>query len=226
MFNAASFELVFVITTSFFLSAGTCAYNNVTDKKEDSLNKRSNMFVDNGLCIASICFSSAFLSSLFLPFVSILFSMSIIVTSIAYSFFNIKKYFLVKNFYSGIGTPQLFLLGAGSLKFPVILYYLLMSLFFFASSLIADLRDYRGDKFVGIKTLPIHIGYERTKSIVYLSLALFLALVLQSILFPISIFIIPMIVSVFKERIETAHFLGGISLIFLTGWLSINRLLM
>jgi 4-hydroxybenzoate polyprenyltransferase len=225
MFNTTTYELVFVIITSFFLSAGTCAYNNMTDKKEDSINKKSNMFVDSGLSIASVCFLLAFLSSLFLPFISILFSIFITATSIAYSFFKIKKYFLVKNFYSGVGTPQLFLLGTGSLKFPIILYYLLMSLFFFVGSLIADLRDYKGDKFVGVNTLPVCIGYERTKTIIYLSLTLLLVLVLQSTFSPISIFIIPMFVSVFKERIETAHSLGGTSLIFLTCWLGINRLL-
>ena len=225
MFNAISHELIFIIITSFFLSAGAYAYNNITDKKEDIINKRSYLFIDNGLYIVSICFLLAFIFSLFLPIVSILFSVSIIITSIIYSFFNIKKYFLVKNFYSGMGTPQLFLLGAASLTFTVILYYLLISLFFFVGSLIADLRDYKGDKITGIKTLPVYIGCERTKNIVYLSLSLFLVLVLQSNLFPISIFITLMIISIFKRRIETAHFLGGISLIFLVGWLSINKLL-
>jgi 1,4-dihydroxy-2-naphthoate octaprenyltransferase len=89
--------------------------------------------------------------------------------------------------------------------------------------LIADLRDYRGDRFIGIKTLPVFFGYERAKIIVYLSLTLFLIQILQSVVFPMAIFVVLMIFSVFKDRIEEAHFLGGISLIFLVVWLGINR---
>jgi len=197
------------------------------DKEEDLINKRKiSYFVLNntGWFIIIVCFLLGFIFSLFLSIVSILFCISIITTGIIYSFFGLKKYFLVKNLYTGFGIPQLFLLGAMSLNSQTILYYFLISIFFFTASLISDLRDYEGDRIVGIKTLPVYLGYNVTRKIIYILLIIILLLISALnlyYLFPISIFVLIIFFFIVRNNPRIAHFSSKISLLFWLIWLTI-----
>ena len=91
-------------------------------------------------------------------------------------------------------------------------------------SLISDLRDYKGDKIVGIKTLPVYLGYRWTKKIIYSLLFGISVFILQLNLFyllPLLLFIPLILLFILKNKPEMAHFYGNISLIFLTAWLMI-----
>jgi len=231
LFNSFSADIIFVVLSSFFLFAGVYAYNNLTDREEDLINRKkinSYTLSNKGLIIVIICFLLGFIFSLFLPVLSILFSFSIVITGMIYSFFRLKKYFLVKNFYTGFGMPQLFLLGAASLSKEVILFYFVFSIFFFIGSLISDLRDYGGDKAVGIKTLPVYLGYVLTKRIIYFLLIGTLVFILQLnlyILFPMLIFAMIMFFFLFKDKPKMAHFYGSTSFVFLIIWLILIKIL-
>jgi 4-hydroxybenzoate polyprenyltransferase len=165
---------------------------------------------------------------LFLPPLSILFSVSIVVTGVIYSFFRLKKYFLVKNFYTGFVVSQLLLLGAANISNEAILYYFIFSVFFFIGSLISDLRDYDGDKTIDIKTLPVHLGYNLTRKITYFLLIGLSVLILGSSLyslFPVFTFILIIFFFLIRDNPKMAHFSEGISLISLVVWLYWFKLL-
>jgi len=72
----------------------------------------------------------------------------------AYSFFKIKALPLVKNIYTGFGIALIFLIGSSGAPFTytMIIYYFLISLFMTTGSIIADLRDYKGDSETGISS--------------------------------------------------------------------------
>ncbi len=221
LFNPLGIELIFVSLASFFGCVGAYSYNNITDRREDLINrKRTNPFVYNnkGLLITLSCF---FLGALFLPFLPAIctfFYITSTLTSVIYSSFRIKRYFLVKNLYTGFGITQVFLLGAAKLNSDVILYYFLFSILFFIGSLISDLRDYRGDKAVGIKTMPIYVGYTATKKFIYFLLIMFLISILTlnlSKLFILLPFALLMLLFLGMNKPDIAHFCGGISFIFL-----------
>jgi 4-hydroxybenzoate polyprenyltransferase len=219
LFNPLNMSLVFVSLTSFFGAAGAYSYNSIRDKKEDLINRRSiNHFAlsKKGLLIVFVCFALGFFSSLLLPMYSILFYLFGLVVSIVYSFFRIKKYFLIKNLYTGFFATLMFLIGATNMTSEVIQYYILISFFIFILSIISDLRDYRGDKVSSIKTLPVSLGYNPTRILVFLLLSIFSSIILNShfmILLPFSLLII---FFVYKNRPSIAHSLGGFSLVFLT----------
>ena len=162
LFNRLSINIIFVVLTSFFLCAGAYSYNNITDKREDLINRKrisplTYSSLGNIVVIAS--FSLGMIFSLFLSGTSIFISSLLLILGIAYSLFRIKRFFLIKNIYTGFGVPILFLLGAASINVETLWYYFLLSSFSFAGSIISDIRDYEGDKKTCIKTLPVYMGY-------------------------------------------------------------------
>ena len=189
LFNPLDINLIFVFLASFFVFGAIYSYNNITDKKEDLVNrKRINPFVDNkGLWITIGCFFFGAIFSSFLPTISILFYITLTITGIIYSFFRIKRFFLIKNLYTSLGATQVFLLGAANLTIDAISSYFLISALIFIGSLISDLRDYVGDKAANIKTMPVRFGYDVTKKIIYLLLILFSIFVIKTNLYDLFI---------------------------------------
>jgi 4-hydroxybenzoate polyprenyltransferase len=225
IFNPLNIGLISVALTSFFGAAGAYAYNNLTDKEEDLINRKNiNPFTlsKNGLVIAFTCFLLGLFFSLFLSIHSILFYLFGIIVSIVYSFFRIKKYFLIKNLYTGFGVSIAFLIGAANINIKIFWYYFLFSFFIIIISIISDLRDYKGDRFSHIKTLPISLGYNTAKKFVFLLLSIFSLLVLFfSNLFVLLPFVFLMFYFLYKNNPSLAHSYGGASFIFLTFWLII-----
>jgi len=222
LFNSEVMDLIFVIISSFLVTAGAYAYNNTTDSREDLANrKKINPFVMNkwGLFIVSLLFLSGIFFSFFLSPYSIFFCLLGVVVSITYSFFRLKEYFLVKNFYTGFGASIVFLLGAGNFSINILEYYLLFSLLAFIGSSISDLRDYEGDKLSNIKTVPVYLGYETGKRIDFVLLGIFsLSILFFSNLvillpFPLLIFYF-----LYKNKAKIAHSFLGSSFIFSAFW--------
>jgi 4-hydroxybenzoate polyprenyltransferase len=217
-FNPLNLNLIFVMIASFFVVMGGYTYNNITDKEEDLINrKKVNKFATNNKSYLIVVFSFLIASffSLFLSFYSIFFTMLGIISCTIYSLFRIKKYFLLKNIYTGFSVAQVFLLGANNITIEIFLHYLLISFFIFISSIISDLRDYKGDKISSIKTLPVFLGYDKTRKIVFILLVFFSFLIIHSqfiILLPFSFVVL---FFVYKNLPKNAHFLSGISLVFL-----------
>ena len=153
---------------------------------------------------------------------SILFVL-ILAANFFYSLLRVKKYFLVKNLYTGLGISLAFLYGAltvSKINGEIIAYYLLMSLLIFIGSVISDLRDYEGDRKTGVNTIPAVLGFGRAKKFVYVLLLLFSVMIL---IFEKFIILLPFAVITFlflqKDVISSAHLIGGLSLIFLAMWL-------
>ncbi|MFH1228847.1 MAG: UbiA family prenyltransferase [Candidatus Aenigmatarchaeota archaeon] len=145
-----------------------------------------------------------------------------IASSLSYSCFKIKKYSLVKNLYTALGVGTAFLVGAAYISAEVMWSYSLFFFFIMIMSLISDLRDYEGDKKSNIGTLPVSIGYENVRKILFVLLGLFSV---QSIfsykLFAFLPFTFSMMYFLYKNRPSKAHSFGGLSFIFLTFWLLI-----
>lgn len=223
LFNSLSWNLIFVILACFFAVAGSYAYNNMTDKEEDLINRKGlNCFVlDNRSFLIVIVFLSLGLFfSTFLSIYSMFFFLVGIFVSLTYSFFKLKKHFLVKNFYTGFGASLVFLVGATYLTFEIVEYYILISFFIFIGSTISDLRDYEGDRLTNIRTLPVYLGYDTGKKIVFVLLSVFSFLILFfsgfTLLLP---FALVMIYFLLKNKPTLAHSCEGFSFIFLVLWL-------
>jgi 4-hydroxybenzoate polyprenyltransferase len=144
-----------------------------------------------------------------------------------YTYFrlNLRSFsHLIKNLYGALGLPIIFLLGAGSLKTEVIIYYFLFSIFIFGGSIVADLRDYTGDKKIGKKTVPVVVGYSKSKiiscAIILAFASLIFCLELKSF-FLLGAASLLMIVLVAKDMPKHAHLTGGLSFLVTSLWLLI-----
>lgn len=223
LFNPLSTNLFFVTLTCFFAVAGSYAYNNMTDKEEDLINRKElNSFVldKRSLWIVSACFLSGMFFSLFLSVYSIFFYLAGLFVSVTYSLFKLKKHFLIKNFYTGFGASLVFLLGATYLTFEIIEYYILISFFIFIGSAISDLRDYEGDSLSDIRTLPVYLGYDTGKKIIFVLLSVFSFLILFFSGFIVFLpFTMVMLYFLLKNKPTLAHSCEGVSFIFLVFWL-------
>lgn len=225
LFNPFSINLLFVILACFFIIAGGYAYNNITDKKEDIINRKNiNPFSYNnyGKIIVILCFLLGIFLSLFLPIYSIFFVLSVIILGIFYSLFRIKKIFPFKNIYTSLVIMQFFLIGASNITIEIIEYSLFISVFIFILSLISDLRDYNGDKKENIKTLPVYFGYEKTKVFVFILLGIFCLIISFSKVFILLPFALTMKYFLFRNNFSYAHSCGGFSFVFLSFWLVIG----
>lgn len=216
LFNSIDTKLIHVILTSFFASIAGYSYNLLKDKEEDLINhKRLNLFVvnrtGNYLVIAFVIISAFF--SFFLSTISLLLYFILIITAFTYSYFKIKNVFPFKNIYTGFIIGLMFLLGATAnsvISNVMIAYYILISLHVFTLSLISDLRDYRGDKYAGIKTVPVMMGYEFGKKVAASLLILFLMIALtlnMKGLYPLIPFVFLILLYVYKNRPKAAHLL-------------------
>jgi 4-hydroxybenzoate polyprenyltransferase len=178
IFNTCSPNMIFLFLAVFFATGASYAYNHLTDKEEDIVNNsRLNIFVASGwgqfailVCMAISLFSALHLSTLSLTIYLIS-----IVAGFAYSFFRIKR-FPVKAIYSGFFLSLPFLIGAvveNHFIAEMIPYFLLIFLIGFTGNLLGDIRGYSGDMLAGLKTIPVMLGVDLSKSIVYLNLGLF-----------------------------------------------------
>ena len=211
LFNPSS-NLFLILISSFSIVSATYSFNQLTDKFEDKINKgKVNEFVENGKgeVVIFLTYFIGLVSSFMLGTFYYYFFMFLIALSLFYSLFRIKKVIIVKNVYTAFMFNLLFLFGAGpSVSIQAYFYYLIISLVFFATSIIADLRDVKGDEEMNVITIPVKIGVEKTKKLIHLIFILTsYAIYLEKI-----IFLYPLFMSFFyssynlnKNRIKQAH---------------------
>jgi 4-hydroxybenzoate polyprenyltransferase len=184
LFNTYSPELLFLMLAVFFGCGASYGYNQLTDKKEDAVNnKRLNMFVTSkwGNYVIMGCTSIGFLSALALPLISLMIYLICMFAGFAYSFFRIKRFFLMKNIYSGTFIAAPFLIGSttgNEFAIGMIPYFLLILLVGFTSNLIGDVRGYRGDMLAELRTMPTVIGIRTSKGLIHFNLIMFSFVVL------------------------------------------------
>jgi 4-hydroxybenzoate polyprenyltransferase len=176
IFNALDARMVFPALAVFFATSATYAYNHYTDKEEDGVNNRGvNRFAagSRGYCIIAACTAISLLSAARLSQASFAIYLISLVAGFAYSAFRIKRFFIIKNLYSGVFLSAPFLIGAAAgsaLSAAMIPYFILISVIGFTSNLIGDVRGCEGDRLAGLKTIPVMAGIGTSKAIVHLNL--------------------------------------------------------
>jgi 4-hydroxybenzoate polyprenyltransferase len=184
-FNPLGIKLAYVALCSFFGVAAVYSFNLITDKEEDLINEgKINRFVLEewkGVLLVVLFVMLGMLFSLRLSLASTTIYLISLFIGIFYSISRIKNMFPLKNLYTGLALPTVFLIGAfagSTVSLTAFVYYLLLSVNIFTISLLSDLRDFKGDKETGLRTLPVVLGQRVARRIVYLALLLFSAAIL------------------------------------------------
>ena len=110
----------------------------------------------------------------------------------AYRYAGLKKIFLAKNITVAVAwaTTITFLAASGAPLIPFAILGAFFSFFFlrtFAAAIAYDIKDIKGDSLFAITTLPVKIGVEKTKKVLYIMnvitscLAVYYAFVFSSI---------------------------------------------
>lgn len=226
IFNEPSQDIIFVAFGAFLISCGSYGYNAITDKEEDKINRKAYGLSASrsGIRIIFLSFFAGLTVSGFLGTVPFSMSLAATLAALIYSRFRLKKHLFVKNLYTAATVPISFIFGAANLSEEAAAYYFSFFIFFLAGSIISDLRDYRGDRAAGIKTIPVHFGTESAKYAVYflLSVAALSFINLNAIMFLPLIAALPIAFGfVAKNRYSHAHLSMGSPLVFLAIWLSL-----
>ena len=197
LFNPLSSTLFFLFLAIFFTTAVAYSYSLFTDWKEDKINNgRLNVFVTNGKgrSIAVIMLFLGIFFSLFLPLITLLLFLIMIPFTITYSRFRLKRIFIVKNLYTGLGFGLTFIIGAstkGILTYEMLYTSLLVFPIACGGNMIGDMMGYKGDLAAGVRTLPVVVGLDAAKRFVELMLLGFSISILISrdyLLYPLAPF--------------------------------------
>ncbi len=170
LFNNMGSAIVFPVASIFLLTIAGYSYNSVTDVKEDRTNLgRVNKFAEGaeGKAIAFAFFAGGTAFALFLETVALAAYLAAAFLFWAYSKFRVKKVLLGKNVYIWLLFALVFLIGTNATEPTAvgIAYSIFFSAFIFVQSIIADLRDVKGDRKAGLKTLPIALGTANAKAL-------------------------------------------------------------
>jgi len=210
-------NLVLVSLCSFLLCSATYAYNNRFDRKEDEVNYGYvNFFAKNihGLILILLMFGLGVYLLFYLMQTSFLTGIVIVIIGIIYSVFGLKKITLVKNVYTALGISLLLILGAGVFSYSILQYYFFFSLLVLTGSLISDMKDYRGDKLAGIKTIPVKIGIRKTRVFAYsIIFVLSLLCIWMNMLLPVLLLSIHFLL-IYKNSYKKAHTINIFSIVF------------
>ncbi|MFH1237322.1 MAG: UbiA family prenyltransferase [Candidatus Aenigmatarchaeota archaeon] len=185
IFNQANAVLLPLFLAIFCGTGASYAYNHLTDKAEDAINRsRLNAFVLDGKrgrnAVAAL-YLTGLAFSIFTSFMSLLVYLFLLLISFLYSGdARLKEKFIVKNVNTGMGIALSFLVGAmagGLASADMLLYVLIVFMLGFAANVLGDIKGCIGDKAIGMKTLPILLGTEKTKVIIYSVVSLMSVLV-------------------------------------------------
>jgi len=229
LFNPLGLKLFLVIFATFAATASMYSLNQLSDGEEDMINKKVlNRFVVNGkgfyIVISLLFFGLLF--SVLLSMTSFLFLILSVTLGIIYSTLRIKRISSIKNIYAMISISLMFLVGATAnsnsinsiTTIDLIKVYLVLSIYILIISIMADLRDYNGDKLADIKTIPVMLGYNAGKRVIYLLFILFSILVVieNLISFYILLMFVPFIlIYLIKDNVLNAYNLLSISFLSL-----------
>jgi len=225
LLNSPSFAVLGISAAAFCAYASLAAYNNITDKREDAINRKSiNPLSASpaGKLITVATSAASIVMSYFISISTTFVCLSILATGIAYSKFRIKKYPLVKNIYTAIVMSAFFFMGATdgpAIPAVFIVYFAAMFAFFMAGSIVSDVRDYEGDRKTGIKTLSVLLGLRKSKLLIagfVTTLAFFTIAFGLWNLYTFTAIAIAATAIALSGRPHIAHTMGGLALIALT----------
>jgi len=164
-FNTFSTTALLLFISAFSIVGSVYSYNFITDCAEDEKNHQpsANRFVRNrrlGAAVSVFLALAGLSLSLLLPSIHLIYACLMLMVGHGYSFLRLKRAFMLKNAITGLGFGLMYLYGTGFLYLPGLMAVLLVVI---AMSIIADLRDYYGDKLVRIPTLPVVLGIGNSK---------------------------------------------------------------
>lgn len=171
--------ILFLLFSIFLGTGASYGYNHIKDRKEDLINKkRLNIFVKKkgvGMAIVASLYLSGFALSILVSPLSSVIYVVLAALSIIYSGARVKEKFLAKNILTGLVISFSFAFGAAAsnpFSWNVASCLLTIFMLCFAANILGDIRGRRGDKAIGMTTLPILLGVKRTKIIIYSLLSL------------------------------------------------------
>lgn len=220
LFNEISWKLWLVVAATFLTISAVYAYNQITDKKEDLANRRRSSpfaYSASGYTIVAALGLGGIVLAAFLSPLSGAAAAALFLGGLAYSWLRIKSLFLLKNLLTVLGFSLVFVIGVAAglsamAPTPAMLKsYVLIFSFILSLSLIADLRDFRGDKKTGVKSLPVTIGFTQSKAVVGAVLFSFAAATLGLGLWPFAFllpFTVPMAFFLGENRFGLSHLFG------------------
>jgi len=186
VFNGLNAILLPLFAAAFMGTGASYAYNYIKDRKEDLVNrKRLNFFVNNtdkGMTLVTLLYAAGFLLAAGVSLASAALYAALAAMSVLYSRNRIKEKFLVKNAYTGLVISLSFLVGAAATGFSLAMmpYVTIIFMLGFAANTLGDIRGRKGDEAIGMTTLPIAIGAEKTKLVIYSLLLLTSAAIVLS----------------------------------------------
>lgn len=154
--------------------------NRLTDIKEDIINvynralftqKFGRIFLYLAILFYSVCLFLAYQRNIY-TFIITLIPLPI---AILYSVARLKKLFVLKNILVSMAWGcSVLIVGAFFTTISLLLVYLYIffSLQFLINVIIFDIKDLKGDRFQGVKSLPLKVGIEKTKKVCLLILLL------------------------------------------------------
>ncbi|MBC7912902.1 MAG: UbiA family prenyltransferase [Pyrinomonadaceae bacterium] len=160
--------------------------NRFSDLKEDEINapNRVNFIYKYGkylLSVSSLAFISSILYAVvYRPAMAIYIFLPVLI-GIIYSFFGLKRIFLMKNVFVGMAWGILALINGAyyeAFSPQLISFSIIVGVMMIINSTVFDLKDIEGDSFHNITTLPVKLGIGKTKivcSMLNLSLVMFTA---------------------------------------------------
>ncbi len=167
-------KIIAMMVSIFFTTLGVYAFNNVTDYKEDLINKPRSAIIaetiskQNILIYSLTCKLVAMISALFISWAVFAVVSIIILGSIFYSYKpasgggRLKDIFIIKNLTIALlwsFVPLIPLLAYGFAvpkEFLVVIFFVFIS--GFISSITSDLKDMEGDNKAGVKTFSTEYG--------------------------------------------------------------------
>lgn len=171
------FQLEFLVAffIVFFFACGNYAFNDYYDFEADKRNERYDRPLVLGLLSKRIALMTSFVSfylvfmlSLFLDLLIITLILAILLLFLLYSLY-LKKVLVIKNILAAFAFVATILFGSlisDTIIEPLIVYFAAMGLIVgVALEIMFDIGDVRGDKELGLDTLPIRFGLKTAAQI-------------------------------------------------------------
>ena len=163
---------MFIILMSFitpiFISMGSFAINDYFDIDVDRLNKRidrplvnKSISLDSASYIAIASFAIGVIASLFISIGAFIIAFMFAVLAFLYSY-KLKEMLLIGNMYIGLSMMIPFIYGSYvasyAISYPIIIISLTVFFSGIAREVHGTIRDYKGDRKRGVRSLPTYVG--------------------------------------------------------------------
>ncbi|CEG56628.1 UbiA family prenyltransferase [Legionella fallonii] len=164
---------ILVVLTVYLAGLGTYLYNDLNDFHEDSMNNEVTSLTYDVtlyrtiLVISIFCLCSALLLGIYLSIYNLFIGLFSLLLAVTYSHprVHLKSYFLIKTLATAVASVLAALVGvatANNFTFQSWPFLALAFLISWAISPLNDVRDVKGDKLSGRKTIPIVLGVNWT----------------------------------------------------------------